>query len=138
MRKCKCRFGRRKKKEETLLFTSLAGLSNNLLHILFNMKSYGALILFMILSTACGLRCYTCTVADPKSCTDTKSCPVLFNRCFSLRVDGLDAVTKGCQNNIACIGAMSCCEGNLCNSAVPTGPGVLLLLVSSAIVTLLL
>ncbi|XP_069563867.1 lymphocyte antigen 6S-like [Brachyistius frenatus] len=102
------------------------------------MQFYGALVLFMTLSTACGLRCFTCTAAEPKSCTDTKSCPVIFNRCYSLKVDGFDIVTKGCQNSIACVGAVTCCEGNLCNSAVPAGPGVILLLVSSAIITLFL
>nr|XP_046243835.1 lymphocyte antigen 6G-like [Scatophagus argus] len=94
-----------------------------------------ALILFMTLSTACGLRCYTCTAADPESCTDSNSCPVIFNRCFTLRIDGYDMVTKGCQTSIACHGAMACCEGNLCNRAIPTSCSVLLLLVSSAIIT---
>uniref|UniRef100_UPI0037E73E7E lymphocyte antigen 6S-like n=1 Tax=Semicossyphus pulcher TaxID=241346 RepID=UPI0037E73E7E len=102
------------------------------------MKLSGALILLMTLSTACGLRCFTCTAADPKSCTDTKSCPVIFNRCFSLKVDGFDMVTKGCQASLACVGAMSCCEGDLCNSAISAGPSVLLLLVSSAIIALFL
>ncbi|XP_062274055.1 uncharacterized protein LOC133979536 isoform X1 [Scomber scombrus] len=99
------------------------------------MQLYGALILFATLSTACGLRCYTCTAADPKSCTDTKSCSVIFNRCFSLRVDvaGYDMVTKGCQTSMACGGAMACCEGNLCNSATSSVPSVILLLVSTAI-----
>ncbi|CAJ1069113.1 lymphocyte antigen 6G-like [Xyrichtys novacula] len=103
------------------------------------MKTCGVLVLFMTLSTACALRCYTCTATDPKSCTDTKSCPVIFNRCFSLKVDGYDMVTKGCQTSIACVGAVSCCEGDLCNGAFPTGPSVLLLLlVSSAIIALFL
>lgn len=141
---------------------------------------------------ACGLRCYTCTATDPKSCTDTKSCPVIFNRCFSLRIDGklffhitysycthqnqsssswynvllywipggyytchdnslnwflrvflssfagYTMVTKGCQTSLACVGAIACCEGNLCNSVMPTGPCAILLLVSSAIITLFL
>ncbi|XP_008279800.1 prostate stem cell antigen-like [Stegastes partitus] len=102
------------------------------------MKFYGALILFTTLSAACGLRCYTCTAADPRSCIDTKSCPVIFNRCFSLRVDGYNMVTKGCQSSIACVGAVTCCEGDLCNSAMPTGPSVFLLLVSSAILVVFL
>ncbi|XP_022622703.1 lymphocyte antigen 6G-like [Seriola dumerili] len=102
------------------------------------MQLYRALILFMTLSTVCGLRCYTCTVADPKSCIDTKSCSVIFNRCFSLKIDGYNMVTKGCQTSLACVGAVDCCEGDLCNSAVPTGPSVILLLVSSAIITLFL
>ncbi|XP_054467488.1 lymphocyte antigen 6G-like [Anoplopoma fimbria] len=100
------------------------------------MQLYGALMLFTTLSAACALRCYTCTATDPQSCTDTKSCPVIFNRCFSLRVDGYNMVTKGCQTSLACIGAVACCEGNLCNSATPTGPSVILLLVSSAMITL--
>ncbi|XP_077943267.1 lymphocyte antigen 6G-like [Gasterosteus aculeatus] len=101
------------------------------------MQLYGALILCMTLHAARGLRCYTCTAADPKSCTDTKSCAFVFNRCFSLRVDGYNMVTKGCQTSLACTGFMDCCEGNLCNSATPTGPGVLLLLlVSSSVFTL--
>ncbi|XP_022048017.1 lymphocyte antigen 6G-like [Acanthochromis polyacanthus] len=102
------------------------------------MKIYGALIVFMTLSAACGLRCYTCTAADPRSCIDTKSCPVIFNRCFSLRLDGYNMVTKGCQTSVACVGAMACCEGDLCNSVMPTGPSVFLLLVSSAILVIFL
>ncbi|KAM9360136.1 lymphocyte antigen 6G-like [Symphorus nematophorus] len=102
------------------------------------MQLYGALILFMALPTACGLRCYTCTITEPKSCTDTKACPVIFNRCFSVRIDGLPMVTKGCQTSVACGGAIACCEGDLCNSAIPTGSSVFLLLVSSAISTVFL
>ncbi|KAM8886777.1 uncharacterized protein AB9W97_013696 isoform 1-T2 [Spinachia spinachia] len=97
------------------------------------MQLHGALILCTTLSAACGLRCYTCTATDPKSCTDTTSCPVVFNRCFSLRVDGFNMVTKGCQTSFVCTGAMACCEGDLCNRATLTGPSVLvLLLVSTA------
>uniref|UniRef100_A0A3Q3WHT6 UPAR/Ly6 domain-containing protein n=1 Tax=Mola mola TaxID=94237 RepID=A0A3Q3WHT6_MOLML len=85
----------------------------------------------LYITLSCGLRCYTCTATDPKSCTDTKSCPVIFNRCYNM-------VTKGCQTSLACIEAMACCKGSLCNSAKPTVCSVLLLLVSSAIVTLFL
>uniref|UniRef100_A0A3Q0R9Z4 UPAR/Ly6 domain-containing protein n=1 Tax=Amphilophus citrinellus TaxID=61819 RepID=A0A3Q0R9Z4_AMPCI len=94
------------------------------------MQLYGALILCVTLSAACGLRCYTCTAADPKSCTDTKSCAIIFNRCYNL-------VTKGCQTSVFCAGAVSCCEGDLCNGAIPAGPSAILLLVSSAILKLL-
>ncbi|TNN57308.1 Prostate stem cell antigen [Liparis tanakae] len=100
------------------------------------MQLYGALVLLLTLSAACGLRCYTCTASDPRDCTDTKSCSVIFNRCFSLRVDGFAVVNKGCQTSLLCVGAMNCCEGDLCNSATPTGPSVVLLLVSSAMITL--
>ncbi|AWP07375.1 putative prostate stem cell antigen-like [Scophthalmus maximus] len=101
------------------------------------MHLFGALCLFVTLSTACGLRCYTCTATQPRSCIDTKSCPVIFNRCYSLKFDGYDMVTKGCQTSIACGGAMACCEGDLCNSATLTRPSVVLLLVSSAAIALL-
>ncbi|KAM6965384.1 uncharacterized protein FYW47_007727 [Aplochiton taeniatus] len=91
------------------------------------------------LSVACGLRCYTCTAAEPSSCTDTESCTVIFNRCFSLTIDGLpNVVTKGCLHSVACVGAMSCCEGNLCNTATYASPSVLLLTLSSALITLFL
>ncbi|XP_068616935.1 uncharacterized protein [Brachionichthys hirsutus] len=103
------------------------------------MQLYGALILFMTLCTASGLRCYTCTATDPKSCTDTKSCAVIFDRCFSWRVEGFpgyEVVTKGCQTSLACAGTMTCCEGDLCNSALPSAPSLILLLVSSAIITI--
>ncbi|KAM9743614.1 uncharacterized protein ACNS7B_011065 isoform 2-T2 [Menidia menidia] len=102
------------------------------------MQPYGVLILFLTLSAASGLRCFTCTAAEPKSCTDTKACPVLFDRCFSVKVDGLDVVTKGCQNSNLCLETMNCCEGDLCNSSLQISPSLILLLLSSAILTLFL
>ncbi|XP_018553086.1 CD59 glycoprotein [Lates calcarifer] len=106
------------------------------------MQLYGVLaILFMTLSTAYGLRCYTCTATTPKSCTLDYNCPAHLNRCSSLNENGL--ITKGCQNSNACVKPLTCCEGDLCNSAtpadssfIPTGPSVILLLVSSAIIPL--
>ncbi|KAJ0019280.1 hypothetical protein NQD34_006849 [Periophthalmus magnuspinnatus] len=81
-----------------------------------------------------GLRCYTCTLAEPRSCTDTKACPVIFNRCFSYRSEGYDVVTKGCQTSVACIESMGCCEWDLCNRAMHfTGPSFILLLLSSSV-----
>ncbi|XP_039476778.1 lymphocyte antigen 6G-like [Oreochromis aureus] len=100
------------------------------------MKLLGALILVLSLSAACGLRCYSCTASDPHSCTQTTTCSYPFNRCYTLYVSG--TVTKGCQYSASCIKPFSCCEGNLCNSAIPTGPSVVLLLVSSAIITVFL
>ncbi|XP_032434731.1 lymphocyte antigen 6G-like [Xiphophorus hellerii] len=98
------------------------------------MQLYGVLILFLSFSAACGLRCYTCVAAEPNSCTEITTCPVLFNRCSSLKTDGL--VTKSCMISTGCIGPISCCEKDLCNGAVPTGPGVTLLLLSSALMML--
>ncbi|XP_029916446.1 lymphocyte antigen 6H-like [Myripristis murdjan] len=93
-------------------------------------------VLLLTLSTAAGLRCYTCTAADPRSCTDSKSCPVVFNRCFSMKIDGYNMVTKGCQTSMLCVGAVDCCEGDLCNSASHAGSSFILLMVSSAMITL--
>ncbi|XP_056231817.1 ly6/PLAUR domain-containing protein 3-like [Seriola aureovittata] len=74
-------------------------------------------ILVMTLSTASGLRCFTCVTTDPESCTLISTCPAFFNRCFSLEVNGL--VTKGCLHSALCVNPMDCCEGDLCNSAIP-------------------
>ncbi|XP_026178005.1 lymphocyte antigen 6G-like [Mastacembelus armatus] len=130
------------------------------------MQLYRALILFMVLGTACGLRCYTCVAAGSTSCTTISTCPDIFNRCFSMKLDvfpsflaGGNLVTKGCQSSLTCSPDMNCCEGDLCNSdiptgssaistgssaiptgssAIPTGSSVFLLLVSSAITSLFL
>ncbi|MEQ2293977.1 hypothetical protein AMECASPLE_039124 [Ameca splendens] len=99
------------------------------------MQLYGALVLFLTFSAACGLRCYSCTAADPKSCTHTEACSAVFNRCYSVKIEGI-AVNKGCLASQACIPPITCCESDLCNSAVPTGPGVIVLLLSSALITL--
>ncbi|XP_035999820.1 lymphocyte antigen 6G-like [Fundulus heteroclitus] len=107
------------------------------------MQLYGALVLFFTFSAACGLKCYLCALADPKSCTGTATCPASFDRCFSQQPEGTNLVTKGCMPSQLCIASITCCEGDLCNSgvptadgAVPTGPGVILLLISSALITL--
>ncbi|XP_067431790.1 lymphocyte antigen 6S-like [Thunnus thynnus] len=106
------------------------------------MQLYGALILFLTLSTACGLKCYTCADTDPKSCTKVITCSQLKplhlhgSECFGNPPNNL--TTKSCHNSDACVSPISCCEGDLCNNAIPTGPSVILLLVSSAIITLFL
>uniref|UniRef100_A0A3Q3MIA2 UPAR/Ly6 domain-containing protein n=1 Tax=Mastacembelus armatus TaxID=205130 RepID=A0A3Q3MIA2_9TELE len=96
-------------------------------------------------------RCYTCVAAGSTSCTTISTCPDIFNRCFSMKLDGKFVLT--------CSPDMNCCEGDLCNSdiptgssaistgssaiptgssAIPTGSSVFLLLVSSAITSLFL
>uniref|UniRef100_A0A3B4WS10 UPAR/Ly6 domain-containing protein n=1 Tax=Seriola lalandi dorsalis TaxID=1841481 RepID=A0A3B4WS10_SERLL len=87
--------------------------------------------------TASGLRCFTCVTTNPESCTLISTCPAFFNRCFSLEVSG-KKIVKGCQVKELCVKSMDCCEGDLCNSAIPTVPSIILPLVFSAIVTLFL
>ncbi|XP_024130462.1 prostate stem cell antigen-like [Oryzias melastigma] len=90
------------------------------------------LILLIALSAALGLRCYSCTAADPKSCTDSKACASLFNRCYTVRVGSFDMVTKGCQTSALCGGPVSCCEGDLCNSSAQPGSSFILMVLTSA------
>ncbi|XP_029019495.1 lymphocyte antigen 6G-like [Betta splendens] len=78
------------------------------------------MILFMSLCTAHGLSCYSCATTDPKSCTDTITCIFGFDRCSSVSVLGV--LTKTCMISSACVSPISCCEGDLCNGAIPTDP----------------
>uniref|UniRef100_A0A3B3YDW5 UPAR/Ly6 domain-containing protein n=1 Tax=Poecilia mexicana TaxID=48701 RepID=A0A3B3YDW5_9TELE len=98
------------------------------------MQLYGVLILFLSFSAASGLRCYICVTSDPNGCTNDLTCPDGLDRCASVMMDGL--VTKSCVPSATCIDPMNCCDKDLCNSAVPTGPGVTLLLLSSALMML--
>uniref|UniRef100_A0A3B3TT25 CD59 glycoprotein-like n=1 Tax=Poecilia latipinna TaxID=48699 RepID=A0A3B3TT25_9TELE len=93
------------------------------------MKLYGVLVLFVTFSVASGLRCYQYTTAEPNTCTGVLTCPYGFDRCASL-------MTNGKNLNADCISPIQCCDKDLCNGAVPTGPGVTLLLLSSALMML--
>ncbi|XP_056273989.1 lymphocyte antigen 6D [Pseudoliparis swirei] len=97
------------------------------------MHLYGALILFVTVSAACGLSCYVCA---GKTCTLKRTCPTGYDRCSTFTVK--DVVTKTCMNSKTCVKPMKCCSTDLCNSAIPTGSSVLLLLASSAIITVFL
>ncbi|CAI5649849.1 unnamed protein product [Oreochromis niloticus] len=101
------------------------------------MQLYAALILSVTLSTASGIICYKCTSKDPTSCTYTETCYSSYDHCYSTKVGDFNLVTKGCQTSAACIGSKSCCKYDLCNGATPTGPGAILLLVSSIILKFL-
>ncbi|XP_016532621.1 lymphocyte antigen 6G isoform X1 [Poecilia formosa] len=98
------------------------------------MQLYGVLILFLSFSAASGLRCYTCVTSDPNACTNIETCPDGFDRCASVKIPGL--ITKTCIPSAGCISPIKCCDKDLCNGAVPTGPGVTLLLLSSALMML--
>ncbi|XP_049435269.1 lymphocyte antigen 6D-like [Epinephelus fuscoguttatus] len=117
------------------------------------MQWFGALILFVTLSAAFGLRCHSCS---GKSCTGPIDCPPNFDRCATAEVNG--QVVKSCMTKSNCVNPIKCCEGDLCNgspagptpkppgptskptgsSNIPTGSSVLLLLASSGIITLFL
>ncbi|XP_007544156.1 three-finger toxin MALT0070C-like [Poecilia formosa] len=98
------------------------------------MKLYGVLVLFVTFSVASGLRCYAYFAAEPNTCTGVMTCPAGFDRCASVKAEGL--IDKGCLQKAACISPIKCCDKDLCNGAVPTGPGVTLLLLSSALMML--
>ncbi|XP_014834271.1 PREDICTED: lymphocyte antigen 6G-like isoform X2 [Poecilia mexicana] len=105
------------------------------------MKLYGVLVLFVTFSVASGLRCYICVTSDPNGCTNDLTCPDGFDRCASAESEGL--IQKSCWQNASCIPPIQCCDKDLCNGAVltgngpvPTGPGVILLLLSSALMML--
>uniref|UniRef100_A0A7N8XIT9 UPAR/Ly6 domain-containing protein n=1 Tax=Mastacembelus armatus TaxID=205130 RepID=A0A7N8XIT9_9TELE len=97
-------------------------------------------------------RCYTCVAAGSTSCTTIITCPDTINQFSHLFFAGVNLVAKGCQSSLTCSPDMNCCEGDLCNSdiptgssaistgssAIPTGSSVFLLLVSSAITSLFL
>ncbi|KAM8886779.1 uncharacterized protein AB9W97_013697 [Spinachia spinachia] len=99
------------------------------------MHFYGALILVVTLSAACGLTCYQCIVKD---CTDKSTCPASagLDPCSSINVYGI--FTKGCSTRELCVAPITCCSTNLCNGATPAASSVLLLMASLAIVTLFL
>ncbi|KAK9522961.1 hypothetical protein VZT92_019396 [Zoarces viviparus] len=97
------------------------------------MHFYGALILLVTVSAACGLECYSC---EGKTCSEKLTCPVGIDRCSTIDVNG--AIVKSCSSSVECVDTMKCCNTDLCNSATPTGSSILLLLASSAIITLFL
>uniref|UniRef100_A0AAQ4PVU2 UPAR/Ly6 domain-containing protein n=1 Tax=Gasterosteus aculeatus aculeatus TaxID=481459 RepID=A0AAQ4PVU2_GASAC len=112
------------------------------------MHFYGALILFVTVSAACGLTCHQC---EGKGCNNV-TCSPGFDRCNIIEVDGV--VTKSCMKSADCVAAIPtpCCSTDLCNGATPAASSstdlftgatpaassILLLMASSAIVTLFL
>ncbi|KAL7864062.1 hypothetical protein AOLI_G00154820 [Acnodon oligacanthus] len=90
--------------------------------------------------TANGNKCYTCSNND---CTGTVSCEGTEDRCITATVNysNSQVKAKGCVSKSFCTvdtsvlqavgvtGSVSCCEGNLCNSAEGVKLGLLILLV---------
>ncbi|XP_076593783.1 urokinase plasminogen activator surface receptor-like [Chaetodon auriga] len=85
-----------------------------------------------------GKRCYHC---DGQQCSATLNCAGNEDHCISATVTagGAKAVLKGCASEQICLGIknpqmksfiegeISCCQGDLCNSASSTSAGLLLL-----------
>nr|XP_040052146.1 ly-6/neurotoxin-like protein 1 isoform X1 [Gasterosteus aculeatus aculeatus] len=92
------------------------------------MHFYGALILFVTVSAACGLTCHSC---DGKGCTNNVTCPSNMDRCSSIEVNGV--VTKSCMRRERCVAAIPtpCCSTDLCNGATHAASSILLLMASS-------
>uniref|UniRef100_A0A3P9P9H8 UPAR/Ly6 domain-containing protein n=1 Tax=Poecilia reticulata TaxID=8081 RepID=A0A3P9P9H8_POERE len=98
------------------------------------MKLHGVLVLFITFSIASGLRCYTYFTVEPNTCTGVLTCPAGYDRCASVESEGL--IVKSCLQRAECISPIKCCDKDLCNGAVPTGPGIILLLLSPALMML--
>ncbi|KAL0966056.1 hypothetical protein UPYG_G00290240 [Umbra pygmaea] len=90
--------------------------------------------LCVLFSAAYGLHCYTCT---DHTCTKLRNitCPAISDRCFTI-ITRWKVTSKGCGSSDLCRGP--CCDTDLCNSAKHVGPSAILLLVSTAIITLVL
>uniref|UniRef100_A0A3Q1H1Z9 UPAR/Ly6 domain-containing protein n=1 Tax=Acanthochromis polyacanthus TaxID=80966 RepID=A0A3Q1H1Z9_9TELE len=88
---------------------------------------------FLYSSTAYGLKCYNCVTRYPSSCTTSVTCPPELDQCSSLTASGV--TTKSCMVSNLCVSPVTCCKEDYCNGAITTGPSVLLLLLSSAIIT---
>ncbi|XP_035515116.1 three-finger toxin MALT0070C-like [Morone saxatilis] len=97
------------------------------------MQFYGVLVMMVTLSTAYGLKCYVCGADN--NCQQ-QTCPDISDSCSTTTVNGV--TVKNCGVLASCPSPMKCCKGDLCNSAIPTGSSVFLLMVSSAIITLFL
>ncbi|XP_056888150.1 three-finger toxin MALT0070C-like [Takifugu flavidus] len=97
------------------------------------MKLYAVLVLVAVLSVASGIKCYVCSTRNDCQKVD---CPAGSDRCASTMVNGVPI--KNCFASSGCRDPIKCCEGDLCNGAIPTGSSILLLLLSSAIMTVFL
>ncbi|XP_056447964.1 uncharacterized protein si:dkey-102g19.3 [Gadus chalcogrammus] len=91
-------------------------------------------VLSLTISTAGGIKCYSCITEDPLSCLKTEECPTM-DRCYSLDLTGLGGgFIKGCQLSVACAQGpvAACCEGDLCNLGNASRSSFILLLLSTA------
>ncbi|CAG07805.1 unnamed protein product [Tetraodon nigroviridis] len=88
-------------------------------------------MLLAIFSAATGLKCRLC--GGDYSCW-TVGCLPNADRCATTLRDG----ARGCIPSSECGEFVKCCEGDLCNGAVPPGSSILLLLLSASIMTVFL
>ncbi|XP_044063655.1 urokinase plasminogen activator surface receptor-like [Siniperca chuatsi] len=89
-----------------------------------------------IKSNPSGNKCYSC---DGQKCTSILKCEGGEDHCISTTVNigGEKTTVKGCASKLICsataqikgviAGEMTCCQGDLCNSASSTSTGLLLL-----------
>ncbi|XP_075321398.1 urokinase plasminogen activator surface receptor-like, partial [Odontesthes bonariensis] len=91
-----------------------------------------------------GKKCFTC---EGETCTKTLNCEGNEDRCVSgtLNADGVKTTLKGCASELMCLASstqqlalktkaasglkLSCCQGDLCNSAGSTSAGLPLMAV---------
>ncbi|XP_034025470.1 lymphocyte antigen 6B-like [Thalassophryne amazonica] len=93
----------------------------------------------MMLLAVHGLRCYTCWGENLGNCNRIWTCPAGYDRCSSTIV-AENMITKKCMRSDVCrkvysVG-MTCCSGDLCNGANPSGVSIPLLLVPLVIIVL--
>uniref|UniRef100_A0A672KJX4 Uncharacterized protein n=1 Tax=Sinocyclocheilus grahami TaxID=75366 RepID=A0A672KJX4_SINGR len=65
-------------------------------------------------SNSNGMKCYSC---DGKSCSNTVTCSGSEDRCITATGENLLKRRLKSFLFLLCLGDISCCEGNLCNSA---------------------
>uniref|UniRef100_A0A3B3I2G3 UPAR/Ly6 domain-containing protein n=1 Tax=Oryzias latipes TaxID=8090 RepID=A0A3B3I2G3_ORYLA len=97
-------------------------------------------------TTPNGRHCFTC---DGSTCDKTLACEGNEDHCVTGTVDagGTTTTVKGCISELMCSASnsfpsrllgtkVSCCKGNLCNSAVTASTGLLLVVVALVSLTL--
>ncbi|XP_047448454.1 CD59 glycoprotein-like [Mugil cephalus] len=94
-------------------------------------------VICITLSTASGLKCYTCWGANPGTCNEVWQCHHHFDRCSTTIVSD-NQINKQCMRSDMChivrSTGIKCCDTDLCNGTTRNGVSVLLLLAPLAII----